>query len=255
MTSLSDLKGKVVALAFWASWAKHCEEQLKQLDILRAELADKGLVVLAINEQEDPSRVADFAGRYQLSLTMLLDNGAVARTFGVNGVPDLWIVDRDGKLRARSIGYADTAAREVRTAVEAALAEPARKPEPAPPETLAAVPPKLQAYAHLQIGAAHINVGDAFVKAGYRDFGHFDEALWEFRAGLALDPQNVDLHIWLGLALERKADQVGAAKEYQAALKLDPNSVYAQDALRRLGIPFGEPGKPAPAAPQENQPE
>jgi peroxiredoxin len=239
--SLDDFRGKTVALAFWASWAKHCAEQLKQLDLLQTQFREKGLVVLAINQQEQPSLVADFADLNQLSVTMLLDSGSVARAFTVNGVPDLWIVDREGKLLARSIGYADAAAREIRAAIEAALAEPEKRPEQASQEVAAAVPPKLQAYAHLQMGAAHINVGDAFVKAGYRDLGHFDEALREFRAGLLLDPQSVDLHIWLGLALERKADLAGAAREYQAALKLDSNSVYAQDALRRLGVPTAQP--------------
>lgn len=248
MVSLADLEGKTVVLAFWASWAKHCAEQLKQLDGLRAEFAEKGLVVVAINEQEGPSLVADFVDRNQLAMTVLLDDGTVARAFGVNGVPDLWIVDRRGKLRARSIGYAEAAVREMKAAVEAALAEPDQPSKPMPAEIPAAVPPKLQAYAHLQLGAAHVNVGDAFVKAGYRDLGHFDEALREFRAGLALDPGNVDLHIWLGLALERKADRAGAAREYQAALKLDSDSVYAQDALRRLGVPV-------PTAPPEGKPE
>jgi hypothetical protein len=52
----------------------------------------------------------------------------------------------------------------------------------------------------------------------------------------------VELRVWLGVSLERTRDRAGAIKEYQTALLLDPGNVYAQDALRRLGVP------PAPAA-------
>ena len=242
--SLADLDGKVVAIAFWASWGKHCSEQLKLLDELADKWTDKGLVVLGINQREDPSRVADFADRHRLSMKMLLDDGTTARAYGSNGVPDLWILDRRGLLRARFIGYGPTDHEGIQKAIEAALSEPVEAPPPtgpAPTSLPALLPARLRAYAHLQMGAAHINIGDAFVKGGYRDYGHFAQALREFRAGLLLDPENVDLHIWLGLALERKGDLPTAIQQYQAALKLEPSSEYAQDALQRLGVPWRPP--------------
>jgi len=236
MVSLDALLGNVVLVSFWASWGAQCGEELKQLQALSKEFGSKGLVVLGINEREDKTRAADFANRHGITYQILLDDGAVARAFGVNGLPDLWVVDRKGLVRARLVGYGPTVPKGVRDAAAAALAAPAGAVRSAAATDV--VPTALRAYAHLQMGAAHINIGDAFVKAGYREAGHFNEALREFRAGLALDPNNVELHVWLGLALERKNERAAAIKEYQTALGLEPTNAYAQGALRRLGVPW-----------------
>jgi len=240
VVSLADLAGKVIAVSFWATWGKHCEEQMKQLQDLSKEFGDEGLVVLAINEREDGDKALEFAKRIGVTYRVLLDEGATARAFGVNGVPDLWVIGRKGAIRDRFIGYAPTLEKAIRDAVRAAVAAPVAGVEPAratADEGAAMIPASLRAYAHLQLGAAHLNIGDAFVKAGYRDAGHFDQALRELRSGLVIDPKNVDLHIWSGLALERKNERAAAVREYQAALELDPKNVYAQDCLRRLGVP------------------
>jgi len=244
LASLKDLSGNVVALSFWASWGKQCAEELKLLQGLVAEFEGKGLVALAVNEREERDRAQEFAERLGVTYPVLLDDGSVARLFGVNGVPDLWIVDRRGVVRARFLGFGPTVPKDIREAVVAALAgaPPSAGPGAAGAEDEAAVPAQLRAYAHLQVGAAHVNIGDAFVKAGYRDGGHFEEAMRELTAGVALDPRSVELRIWLGVSLERTRDRAGAIREYQTALLLDPGNVYAQDALRRLGVP------PAPAA-------
>jgi peroxiredoxin len=235
--SLDGLLGSVVVVAFWASWGANCGEEMKQLQALHKELGAKGLVVLAVNEREEAARAADFARRQGVTYQVLLDGGAAARLFGVNGLPDLWVIDRKGMVSARFIGYGPAVPKGVRDAVMAALAASGGPPR-AETERL---PPPLRAYAHLQMGAAHMNIGDAFLKAGFTDAGHFSEALREFRAGLAVDPGNVELHIWMGLALERKNERAEAVKEYQTALRLDPRNSYAQDALRRLGVPWSRP--------------
>lgn len=240
VVSLSDLSGKVVAISFWATWGTACSEQLKQLQQLHRELGDKGLVVLGINEREDRDQAASFAQRNGLTFRVLLDEGGVARLYGVNGVPDFWLVDRKGVLRDRFIGYGPSLPKAIREAVAAAVGKtttPMSGGATADPG--APIPVSLRAYAHLQLGSAHLNIGDAFVKAGYRDAGHFNEALRELRSGVAMDPKNVDLRIWLGLILERKNEKSAAINEYQTALLLDPANIYAQDALRRLGVPPG----------------
>jgi peroxiredoxin len=241
--SLSGLSGSVVVISFWATWGKHCPEELKQLQELSREFGERGLVALGINEREDQDTVAEFAKQNELTYRMLLDEGGVARAFGVNGVPDLWVIDRKGVARARFIGYGPTVPTTIRETVAAAVAGtlPVEPATPPAPEVGPAIPLALRAYAHLQLGAAHVNIGDAFVKAGYRDGGHFTEAVRELRSGVALDAKSVELHIWLGLALERKQERAAATREYQTALLLDPVNVYAQDGLRRLGVPPSPP--------------
>ncbi len=246
--SLSGLSGKVVAISFWATWGKHCEEQMKQLQDLSKEFGEKGLVVLAINEREEREKAAPFAEAAGATYPILLDEGKTARAYGVNGVPDLWVIDRKGIARDRFIGFGPALPKMVRDSVTSYLSKSTLavdSPQPAP--EVSTIPVSLRAYAHLQLGAAHLNIGDTFVKAGYRDGGHFDQALRELRSGVSMDPKNVDLHIWLALALERKSDVAGAVREYETANALDPANVYAQDALRRLAVP--------PPAVEEQAPE
>ncbi len=105
-------------------------------------------------------------------------------------------------------------------------------------------------YAHLKLGAAHIDIGDAFINAGQRDGGHYLDAIREFKAGLMLDPKNVNLLVWLGVAYERKGDQTEAVRQYQTALTVDPENSYAKDSLRRLRALPPTPPPPPAAAPQ-----
>jgi peroxiredoxin len=246
--SLSSLSGKVVAISFWATWGKHCEEQMKQLQDLSKEFGEKGLVVLGVNEREDREKVAQFVEGIGATYPILLDEGKTARAYSVNGVPDLWVIDRKGIARDRFIGYGPTLPKMIRDSVTSYLSKSASAVEsPQPAAEVSTIPVSLRAYAHLQLGAAHLNIGDTFVKAGYRDGGHFSEALRELRSGVAMDPKNVDLHIWLALALERKNDSAGAVREYETANAFDPANVYAQDALRRLAVP--------PPAAEEQLPE
>ena len=146
-----------------------------------------------------------------------------------------------------------------------AAAEPARTPaseperKPAPvvdprpelPDLAADLPPTLRVYAHLKLGAAHIDIGDAFINVGQHDGGHYAEAVKEFRAGMALDPKNINLLVWLGVAYERKGDQAGAIHQYQAALTVDPQNTYARESLRRLRALPPAPPPPPSVAPAE----
>lgn len=257
--SSADLSGKVVALCFTASWVKRAGEELAYLQGLARDPKNRSLVVLPVVEREDKTRVAAFAAANKLSLRMLLDNGGVARLFGVNGLPDLFVIDSTGTVRTRLVGYGPASPESIRKALVPLLAEvkPAvappkatasSPPSPTPPAVAASeagLPPALRAYAHLQLGAAHINIGDAFINAGQRDGGHYSEAVRELKAGLAAEPKNVDLLVWLGVAHERKGEQAEAVRQYQAALALDAANSYAREGLRRLrGLPPTPPPPP-----------
>jgi peroxiredoxin len=245
--SSAELSGKVIALCFWATWGKHCPEELKDLQALEAELRDQGLAVLAINERESEAQVASFLEENGLELRVLLDDGETARAFTVNGLPDLLVLDRRGILRGRIPGYGPGDLDRVRNLVQPLLEAPETAP-PARPKPAAAaseVPAALRAYAHLQLGAAHVNIGDAFVNAGFRDDGHYTEAANELRAGLVLDPRNVELLVWLGVALEKKGDADEALRQYRTALNLDPANLFAKEGVRRLA--------PEPSPPTEER--
>lgn len=94
--TLSELRGQVVVLDFWASWCGPCQESMPALQALHERYAGRGVTVLAINEEENRSTVEAYvAGRY--TFTVLLDEeGSVGTAYGVWGIPHTVVVDRDG---------------------------------------------------------------------------------------------------------------------------------------------------------------
>lgn len=96
--SLSEFKGKVVFLNFWATWCKPCEQEMPSMERLHRRFKDQGLVVLAISEDVGgASVVAPYLKKHKLSFPVGLDpKSSVASLYGVWGVPSTFIIDRRG---------------------------------------------------------------------------------------------------------------------------------------------------------------
>ncbi|HEV7610362.1 MAG TPA: TlpA disulfide reductase family protein [Steroidobacteraceae bacterium] len=100
---LSDLRGKVVMINFWATWCPPCRKELPDLEALYEEFASKGLVVLGISD-EDPKKVEPFVRKHALSFPVLLDSKRmVNEMFAIKGIPRTFIYDRTGTLAAQAI--------------------------------------------------------------------------------------------------------------------------------------------------------
>jgi cytochrome c biogenesis protein CcmG/thiol:disulfide interchange protein DsbE len=95
---LSEFKGKVVFLNFWATWCKPCEEEMPSMERLHQRFKDRGLVVLAIAEDADGAPVvAPYLKKRQLTFSVGLDpKMSVAGLYGVWGIPSTFIIDRKG---------------------------------------------------------------------------------------------------------------------------------------------------------------
>jgi peroxiredoxin len=101
--TLHDLKGKVVLVNFWATWCPPCRKEMPDLDALYTRFKDKGLVILAISD-EDVAKVTPFLKAKPVSYPVMLDPGRkVNDLFRVDGIPKSFIYDRDGKMVAESI--------------------------------------------------------------------------------------------------------------------------------------------------------
>jgi len=96
--ALSDLKGKVVILEFWATWCPPCKKMIPKLNDLHDRYASQGLVILALNLREEKDEVKAFAKEEGIKYTVLLDPGEVAEKYGVAYIPTAFLVDVDGKL-------------------------------------------------------------------------------------------------------------------------------------------------------------
>lgn len=104
--SLSDYRGKkVVILDFWATWCGPCRAAMPLIQSFY-DKNKKNVEVLSINEQESSDRVNAFLKQTGYTYRVLLDkDGKVESSYRVYGIPTLFVVDKDGDLRHKSVGY------------------------------------------------------------------------------------------------------------------------------------------------------
>ena len=97
------LKGKVVLVNFWATWCPPCRKEMPDLEALYKEFSAKGLVILAISD-EDAAKVNPFIAEKKYSYPILLDpGGKVNKLMAVDGIPKTFVHDREGKLAVQAI--------------------------------------------------------------------------------------------------------------------------------------------------------
>ena len=102
---LSDYRGKVVVLNFWATWCPPCREEMPSLESLWQKVKDKGIVVLAINVGEDSDAIFEFSGNYSMSFPIPMDHdGQVIKQYPVMGLPTTYVINSEGMVTHRAVG-------------------------------------------------------------------------------------------------------------------------------------------------------
>lgn len=105
MVSLSDYRGKVVLLTFWATWCEPCKKEMPEIQAAYEKHQEEGLVVLAVNFGENLDTASGFAHHGKLTFPILLDRRAnIAERFGVISLPVTFFIDPDGVIRERVVG-------------------------------------------------------------------------------------------------------------------------------------------------------
>jgi peroxiredoxin len=98
--SLSQYRGKIVLLNFWATWCKPCTTEMPSMQASFDKLRDKGFIVLAINELEDDAKVREHIKTYGHTFPVLMDrDNKVANQFGVFGLPVSVFIDQQGRVQ------------------------------------------------------------------------------------------------------------------------------------------------------------
>ena len=98
--SLSQYRGKIVLLNFWATWCKPCTTEMPAMQAMYDKLRDKGFVVLAVNELEDDAKVREHIKQYGHTFPVLMDrDNKVANQFGVFGLPVSVFIDQEGRAQ------------------------------------------------------------------------------------------------------------------------------------------------------------
>lgn len=100
--TLSQFKGQVVVLNFWASWCPPCVAETPSLVRMHQKLKDKGVVVVAISADEDEGAYHRFINKYGMDFVTVRDPSTkIQRLYGTIQLPETYIIDRDGVLRRK----------------------------------------------------------------------------------------------------------------------------------------------------------
>ena len=126
MRKLSEMKGKVVLLTFFATWCPLCNEEMPKLSGLYEKFKGRGLVVLAVSIDRAPaSFVRLWTEKKKLTYPVLHDQKySVRRTHNVRFVPTIYVLDRDLQLAGWTIGQADWAGKKATELIERLLKAP-----------------------------------------------------------------------------------------------------------------------------------
>jgi peroxiredoxin len=127
--SLTEYRGTVMVLTFWASWCLECRVEMPALERLQREFSSRGLAIVGVNARESKEAVRRYAKELGLTFPLVLDpDGKLNALYGVIGLPTTFVVGRDGRAIAFAIGPREWESAPARALIAALLAEPAPGP-------------------------------------------------------------------------------------------------------------------------------
>ena len=122
-TRLSELKGKVVLLNFWATWCPPCVDEAPSLNALQRRIAPMGGTVLGISVDDDDEAYKDFIKKYELDFPTYRDTTKqIPVMYGTTMYPDTYVINREGKLDRKIVGPQDWANPEMTAYLDKLLA-------------------------------------------------------------------------------------------------------------------------------------
>lgn len=120
--TLSELKGKVVLVDFWATWCPPCKNSIPHLIELYEKYKDRGFIVLGIS-LEDREKLEKFVAEYNITYPILLGTRDIAQTYGVQAIPKSIFIDRKGTIRKVQTGFSPELAPVFESLVDSLLKE------------------------------------------------------------------------------------------------------------------------------------
>jgi thiol-disulfide isomerase/thioredoxin len=120
--SLSQFKGKVVFLNFWATWCGPCRSEMPSMEAVYQKMKNRGFEILAVNLGESKNKVSAFMNEYKLNFQAVLDEKNVTGSYyNVQAIPTTYIIDRRGLIIARLVGSINWNTPKITAALESVL--------------------------------------------------------------------------------------------------------------------------------------
>ncbi len=103
---LSDFKGKVVMLYFWADWCPACKKEFPETQEYYRKLKSDDFELIAINVSQPRETSEEFQRKYKATFPMLLDtDGKISKQYGIEELPTNYFIDPEGKIARRIVGW------------------------------------------------------------------------------------------------------------------------------------------------------
>ncbi len=123
---LSEFRGKVVFLNFWATWCPPCRSEIPSLNMLNEKLKGDSFIMMGISiDRDEPEKIRSFSREFGINFIILHDrDGKVSyNLYGITGVPETIIIDKKGKVVMKIIGARDWTSEEITKEIEKYLME------------------------------------------------------------------------------------------------------------------------------------
>ncbi|HEX8844503.1 MAG TPA: TlpA disulfide reductase family protein [Pyrinomonadaceae bacterium] len=107
---LSQLRGRVVILNFWATWCVPCRAEIPMLNTMQRDLEARGLSVVGVSWDDTVAEIKEFQREIRMDYTVLVEGQSVGDKFGnISSFPTTFLIDRDGRIRQKIMGARDRA--------------------------------------------------------------------------------------------------------------------------------------------------
>lgn len=122
---LSDYRGKVVLLDFWATWCPPCRAAIPHIVSLQRKYRSEGFVVFGLNMDHNPEDLVSFMSRVSVNYPILMTDTAMRDSYGgVSSIPLAFLIDRQGNIRDKYMGYDHSIAEDMERAIQKLLQDP-----------------------------------------------------------------------------------------------------------------------------------
>jgi peroxiredoxin len=113
--ALSKLKGRVVLLDFWATWCGPCRESIPHLIDLYNNFQSKGFTIIgmSVDKEKEEETLRRFVKSMDIPYPVVLSPEQLARQYGISGIPTTLLIDREGKILEKIVGFNSTIAKHL----------------------------------------------------------------------------------------------------------------------------------------------